>query len=95
MPLVGMGLVPWNVIAAGRLRPAAGTNRRIETGDKGRMLRGRDWQQSETERKASNALETVANELGGDISVSAGSVFSLTSKQSSQLKCVMQSRLPT
>lgn len=68
----GMGLAPWNVIAAGRLRSDAEERKREESGEAGRTLGGRDWKRSEVERKVSNALEQVSQELGGDYSVSAG-----------------------
>lgn len=67
-----MGLIPWNVIAAGRLRSDAEEKKREESGEGGRSLGGRDWRRSEVERNASNALEKVGKEVGTDISVSAG-----------------------
>lgn len=70
-----MALVPWNVIGGGRLRSDAEEKKREESGEKGRSMFGEDWRRTEVERKATNALEQVSNELGGGYSVSAGQSF--------------------
>lgn len=60
---LGLALAPWNVLAAGKLRTDAEEQRRIESGEKGRMLSG-DWLRNENEKKMSAALEKVAKEVG-------------------------------
>jgi len=67
----GMGIIPWNVMAGGRLRSDAEEKRRAESGEGGRKLNRPDWQRTEIERKAASALEKVGKELGDDISVAA------------------------
>jgi hypothetical protein len=67
-----MALLPWNVIAAGRLRSDEEERRREESGEGGRTFTRPDWRRNEVEKKASHALEKVAKEHGNDISVSAG-----------------------
>lgn len=74
---LGMGISPWNVIAAGRLRSDAEEKRREETGEAGRNLWGADWHRTEAEKRVSNALEQVGQELGGGYSVSAGNDASI------------------
>ncbi|KAF7440811.1 hypothetical protein PC9H_001159 [Pleurotus ostreatus] len=60
----GLALAPWNVLAAGKLRTDAEEQRRRETGEKGRMLVGPNWERSPDEVKMSRALEKVAKEVG-------------------------------
>ncbi|KAF9221632.1 Aldo/keto reductase [Gyrodon lividus] len=60
----GMALAPWNVLASGKLRSDAEEERRRQTGEKGRMVFGSDWERTPTEREMSLALETVAKEVG-------------------------------
>ena len=72
----GMALIPWNVIAGGRLRSDAEEKRRAESGEGGRTMDRDNWKRTELETKASRALEKVAKEHGDDISVSAGKVHS-------------------
>ncbi|KAI0632845.1 aryl-alcohol dehydrogenase [Trametes polyzona] len=60
----GMALAPWNVLAAGKIRTDAEEQRRRETGEKGRMTRGPQWERNETERKVAKVLEQVATEVG-------------------------------
>ncbi|KAF9064035.1 NADP-dependent oxidoreductase domain-containing protein [Rhodocollybia butyracea] len=61
---LGLALAPWSVLAAGRLRSDEEEKRRKETGEKGRMMHGSDWERTEAEVKVSHALEKVAKEIG-------------------------------
>lgn len=88
-----MGIVPWNVIAAGRLRSDAEEQRREESGEGGRALRGRDWRRTEVERSASNALEKVGKELGTNVSVSAGRGLRSHSGTFPDSKCFSRNRV--
>ncbi|KAJ7062821.1 Aldo/keto reductase [Mycena amicta] len=60
----GMALAPWDVLCAGKLRTDAEEQARRESGEKGRMLLGPDWERTEDEVKMSRALEKVAGEVG-------------------------------
>ncbi|KII94700.1 hypothetical protein PLICRDRAFT_96611 [Plicaturopsis crispa FD-325 SS-3] len=62
----GMALVPWNVLAGGKLRTDAEEERRRQTGEKGREIAVfmASWERSEDEKKMSHALEKVAQEVG-------------------------------
>ncbi|TFK36524.1 NADP-dependent oxidoreductase domain-containing protein [Crucibulum laeve] len=60
----GMALAPWNVLAGGKIRTDAEEERRRQTGEKGRMLRGSNWERNETEKQVCKALEKVADEVG-------------------------------
>ncbi|KAF9495989.1 Aldo/keto reductase [Pleurotus eryngii] len=60
----GLALAPWNVLAGGKLRTDAEEQRRRETGEKGRMLVGPNWERSPDEVKVSRALEKIAKEVG-------------------------------
>ncbi|THH00313.1 hypothetical protein EW026_g2212 [Hermanssonia centrifuga] len=59
----GLALAPWNVLAAGKIRSDAEEQKRRETGEKGRQLRG-NWERDEDQRKVCTALEKVAQEVG-------------------------------
>ncbi|KAF9064038.1 NADP-dependent oxidoreductase domain-containing protein [Rhodocollybia butyracea] len=61
---LGLALAPWSVLAAGKLRTDEEEKRRKETGEKGRMMHGSDWERTEAEVKVSHALEKVAKEIG-------------------------------
>lgn len=63
MPLAGLVLAPWSVLAGGRLRSDAEEERRRQAGEKGRTLMRPDWERTEDEKKMSRALEKVANEM--------------------------------
>jgi hypothetical protein len=67
-----MALVPWNVIAGGRLRSDDEEKRREASGEGGRTVFNPDWRRNEVEKKVSFALEKVGREHGDDVSVSAG-----------------------
>ncbi|KAK7687682.1 hypothetical protein QCA50_008898 [Cerrena zonata] len=60
----GMAIAPFNVLAAGKIRSDAEEQKRRETGEKGRMVFGPDWERNENERKIVAALEKVAGEVG-------------------------------
>ncbi|KAL5520506.1 hypothetical protein ACEPAG_9730 [Sanghuangporus baumii] len=61
---LGLALAPWNVLAGGRLRTDAEEERRLASGDRGRVIFGEEWKRTENERKISAALEKVAKEVG-------------------------------
>ncbi|KAJ7062820.1 Aldo/keto reductase [Mycena amicta] len=58
----GMALAPWDVLCGGKLRTDAEEEARRESGEKGRMLFGPNWERTENEAKMSRALEKVAGE---------------------------------
>ncbi|KAI0633425.1 aryl-alcohol dehydrogenase [Trametes polyzona] len=60
----GMALAPFNVLAGGKIRTDEEEQRRRETGEKGRVLFGPDWERNETQRKVAKVLEQVASEVG-------------------------------
>ncbi|KZT21958.1 Aldo/keto reductase [Neolentinus lepideus HHB14362 ss-1] len=60
----GLGLAPWNVIAAGHFRTDEEEERRRQTGEKGRLIFQSNWERSPDEKKMSHALEKVAKEVG-------------------------------
>ncbi|KAA1476234.1 aryl-alcohol dehydrogenase [NADP+] [Dentipellis sp. KUC8613] len=60
----GLALAPWDVLGGGKLRTDAEEERRRETGEKGRLMMGPNWERTENERKMSAALEKVAKEVG-------------------------------
>lgn len=57
----GMALVPWDVLGSGRFQTQAQLEERQKAGDR---LRGTTQEQTEEERRASAALESVAREHG-------------------------------
>jgi len=60
----GLALAPWNVLAAGKLRTDEEEERRRQTGEKGRMILGPNWERTPKEKAMSAALEKVAGEVG-------------------------------
>ena len=66
-----MALAPWNVLAGGKIRTDEEEERRRQTGEKGRMLTGPQWERTEEERKVCKALEEVAKQVGTE-SIQAG-----------------------
>ncbi|KAH9852931.1 aryl-alcohol dehydrogenase [Lenzites betulinus] len=60
----GMAIAPWNVLAAGRIRTDEEEERRRQTGEKGRVIRGPEWERTETEKKVAKVLEQVARDVG-------------------------------
>ena len=67
----GLALAPWDVLGGGKVRSDAEEQRRRESGEKGRMTFGRDWERTEEERKVCLVLEEVAKEVGVE-SVTSG-----------------------
>ncbi|KAL5520573.1 hypothetical protein ACEPAG_9797 [Sanghuangporus baumii] len=61
---LGLALAPWNVLASGRLRTDAEEQRRLATGEKGRLLNRPEWLRNDNEKKMCAALEKVAKEVG-------------------------------
>ncbi|KAK0213857.1 Aldo/keto reductase [Armillaria fumosa] len=61
---LGLALSPWCVLAEGKLRTDAEEQQRRETGEKGRMMAGSNWERTEEEVKVCRALEKVAAEVG-------------------------------
>jgi len=59
-----MALAPWQVLAAGKFRTDEEEERRIQSGEKGRMVFSPEWLRNEAERAVSGALEKVAKEVG-------------------------------
>ncbi|KAF7331461.1 Aldo-ket-red domain-containing protein [Mycena kentingensis (nom. inval.)] len=60
----GMALAPWNVLSGGQLRTDAEEEARRQSGEKGRLMFGPQWERNESEVKMSKALEKVAQEVG-------------------------------
>ncbi|KAK7687674.1 hypothetical protein QCA50_008889 [Cerrena zonata] len=60
----GMAIAPFAVLAAGKIRSDAEEQQRRESGEKGRMTFGPNWERNENERKIAAALEKVAAEVG-------------------------------
>ncbi|TFK36176.1 NADP-dependent oxidoreductase domain-containing protein [Crucibulum laeve] len=71
----GMALAPWNVLAGGKIRLDAEEEPRCQTGEKGRTIRGPNWERNETEKKVCQALEKVADELGAKHITSVAIVY--------------------
>lgn len=59
-----MALAPYNVLAGGKIRTDAEEERRRQTGEGGRQIISSEWERTPLERKASQALEKVAQEIG-------------------------------
>ncbi|KAH7911732.1 NADP-dependent oxidoreductase domain-containing protein [Hygrophoropsis aurantiaca] len=60
----GLALAPWNVLGAGKFRTDQEEEHRHQTGEKGRTVRGPNWERTTDEKKMSAALEAVAKEIG-------------------------------
>ena len=71
----GLALAPWGVLGSGKIRSDAEEARRRETGEKGRMILGPDWERTEEERKVCLVLEQVASEVGVEDITSGGSIL--------------------
>ncbi|KAK0491995.1 NADP-dependent oxidoreductase domain-containing protein [Armillaria luteobubalina] len=69
---LGLALSPWCVLGEGRLRTDAEEQQRRETGEKGRMMFGPNWERTEVEVKVCRALEKVAAEVGVASNIRAG-----------------------
>lgn len=70
----GMALAPWNVVGGGKFRTDAEEQKRLETGEKGRVIFGGDWLRNDKEKVVSSALEKVAGEVGA-ASITSGAYF--------------------
>ncbi|PBK64734.1 Aldo/keto reductase [Armillaria solidipes] len=68
---LGMALSPWGVLGQGKLRTDAEEERRKETGEKGRLMWGPNWERNEVEVKVCRALEKVAAEVGVGSNITA------------------------
>ncbi|KAI0752665.1 Aldo/keto reductase [Daedaleopsis nitida] len=60
----GLALAPWNVLAGGKIRTDEEEEKRRQTGEKGRMTSGPNWERTEEQRKVCKALEEVAKQVG-------------------------------
>jgi aryl-alcohol dehydrogenase-like predicted oxidoreductase len=72
----GLALVPWGILAGGKIRTDAEEARRRESGEDGRTVFRSNWERNEEERKMSLVLEEVGKEVGVE-GVTAGEHFSL------------------
>ncbi|TCD60871.1 hypothetical protein EIP91_009377 [Steccherinum ochraceum] len=61
-----MAIVPWNVLASGKIRTDEEEERRRQTGEQGRAISmvSSGWERNENEKKMAKALEQVAKEVG-------------------------------
>jgi len=75
MLVIGMALAPFSVLAAGKLRTDAEEERRRQTGENGRTMRGPDWERNEDEKKMAETLEKVAKQVGTE-HITAGELLS-------------------
>jgi len=60
----GLALVPWGILAGGKIRTDAEEARRRESGEDGRTVFRSNWERNEGERKVSHVLEEVGKEVG-------------------------------
>jgi hypothetical protein len=60
----GLALAPWGVLGAGKIRTNAEEARRKESGEKGRMVFGPDWERTPKQKKVCDVLEEIGKELG-------------------------------
>ncbi|KAI0699292.1 arylalcohol dehydrogenase [Cerioporus squamosus] len=70
----GMAIVPWNVLAAGKICTDAEEEARRKTGERGRSFLSREWERNENEKKIARVLEEVAADVGAS-TIQAGTVF--------------------
>jgi aryl-alcohol dehydrogenase-like predicted oxidoreductase len=70
----GLALAPWEVLGGGKIRTDAEEARRRETGEKGRMVYGPNWERTEEERKVCLVLEQIAKEVGTE-SITSGALY--------------------
>ncbi|TCD65738.1 hypothetical protein EIP91_002267 [Steccherinum ochraceum] len=71
----GMALAPWGVLGQGRIRTDEEEERRRETGEKGRIMNGPNWERTPDEKKISQALEKVAEEVGAKYITSVATAY--------------------
>ena len=69
----GLALAPWGVVGGGKIRSDEEEARRRETGEKGRMILGPEWERTEEEKKVCHILEEVAKEVGVE-SITSGAL---------------------
>ncbi|KAI9453096.1 NADP-dependent oxidoreductase domain-containing protein [Lactarius psammicola] len=62
----GLALAPWGVLGAGRIRTNAEEARRRESGEKGRMVLGTDWERTPEQKKVCDVLEEIGKEVGSE-----------------------------
>jgi len=60
----GLALLPYNVLAEGKIRTDEEEERRRQTGEKGRVLLNPNWERTEKQKLVCKALEKVAGEVG-------------------------------
>jgi len=60
----GLALAPWGVLAAGKIRTNAEEARRKESGEKGRMIHGPEWERTPEQKKVCDVLEEIGKEVG-------------------------------
>ncbi|KAJ7580164.1 NADP-dependent oxidoreductase domain-containing protein [Mycena floridula] len=60
----GLALAPWSVLAAGKIRTDDEERRRKESGEKGRMLMGPNWERTDAHKRVCKVLEEIAAEVG-------------------------------
>ncbi|KAF8875320.1 NADP-dependent oxidoreductase domain-containing protein [Infundibulicybe gibba] len=60
----GMALAPWNVLASGKLRTDEEEKQRRETGEKGRMIFGQEWERNEMRKRSPKRLRKLRVKLG-------------------------------
>ena len=60
----GLALAPWGVLGGGKIRTNAEEARRRESGEKGRMVFGPDWERTPEEKKVCDVLEEIGKEVG-------------------------------
>jgi aryl-alcohol dehydrogenase-like predicted oxidoreductase len=67
----GLALAPWGVLGGGKIRTNAEEARRKETGEKGRLIFGPNWERTPEEKKVCDVLEEIAKEVNTE-SITAG-----------------------
>jgi aryl-alcohol dehydrogenase-like predicted oxidoreductase len=67
----GLALAPWGVLGGGKIRTNAEEARRKETGEKGRLSFGPNWERTPEEKKVCDVLEEIAKEVNTE-SITAG-----------------------
>ncbi|EIM85931.1 Aldo/keto reductase [Stereum hirsutum FP-91666 SS1] len=77
---LGLALAPWDVLGAGKIRTDAEEARRRESGEKGRMIFGPEWERTADEKKVCAVLEEVGKEVGVGDNVQAVAIAYLMQK---------------
>ena len=60
----GLALAPWGVLGGGKIRTNAEEAHRRESGEKGRMVFGSDWERTPEQKKVCDVLEEIGKEVG-------------------------------